>query len=66
MFGDEITAADIFFYPQVLATKSKWNISLEPHPSLNKILTNLEMIPEFKGTNKDYEPEQEIANIDYE
>jgi glutathione S-transferase len=38
VFGDEITAADVFFYPQVLATKSRWNVDLSPLPSCYKNL----------------------------
>jgi len=34
VFGDSITAADIFFYPQVYATKNRWGVDLSPYPNI--------------------------------
>ncbi len=44
VFGNEITAADVFFYPQVLATKARWGVDLSPYPNVTKILQNLQSI----------------------
>jgi glutathione S-transferase len=41
VFGDTITAADILFYPQVLATQSRWSVNISHHPNVNRILNNL-------------------------
>jgi glutathione S-transferase len=41
VFGDQITAADLFFYPQVLATKKRWNVDLSALPNVTRILQNL-------------------------
>lgn len=44
VFGDEITAADVFFYPQILATKSRWKVDLSQYPNVTRILANLEKV----------------------
>lgn len=46
-FGDEITAADCFVFPQVLGSVLRFNLSLKEYPTLQKIIDNLSVIPEF-------------------
>ena len=38
VFGDKITAADVFFYPQILATKMRWGVDLSNLPNVTRIL----------------------------
>lgn len=41
VFGNKITAADVFFYPQVVATKLRWGVDLSPFKNVTRILENL-------------------------
>lgn len=42
VFGDKITAGDVLFYPQVMATKMRWGVDLSPFPNVTRVLTNLQ------------------------
>ena len=33
-FGDEVTAADILFYPQIFATKNRWKVDTTSHTNV--------------------------------
>lgn len=44
VFGDQITAADILFYPQVTATKVRWGNDLSQYPNVTRILHNLQSV----------------------
>ena len=44
VFGDKITAGDVFFYPQVMATKMRWGVDLSPYPNVTRILENLQKV----------------------
>jgi len=50
-FGNEITAADIFLYPQVLASKNRAGIDLAPYKRISKVLANLQKVKEFTDAN---------------
>lgn len=54
-FGDEITCADIFFYPQIMATKNRFKVDIAPFPNVSRVLANLQKIKEFQ----DSEPEKQ-------
>ena len=43
-FGNQITSADIFLYPQVLASRNRAGIDLSPYPRIYKVLKNLEKV----------------------
>lgn len=43
-FGNEITAADIFLYPQVLASRNRAGINLDPYQRISRVLRNLEKV----------------------
>ena len=41
IFGDQITCADIFFYPQIMNTKRRWKIDISHLTETTRILANL-------------------------
>lgn len=41
VFGNKITAADVLFYPQAMATKKRWEVDMTPYPNASRILENL-------------------------
>ena len=41
IFGDQLTCADIFFYPQIMSTKYRWKIDISRLPETSRILANL-------------------------
>ena len=38
VFGDEITCADVFFYPQIMNTKNRFKVDITPYPNVCRIL----------------------------
>ena len=46
-FGDEITAADLFFVPHVQGGSVRFNVSLDDYPAVKEVLTNLQQIEAF-------------------
>jgi maleylacetoacetate isomerase len=59
VFGNTITAADVFFYPQVLGTKSRWGVDLAPFSNISRILGNLQKIKEFRDAEPENQPDAE-------
>jgi glutathione S-transferase len=55
IFGEKISCADVFFYPQIMASKHRFKIDITPYKNVSRILENLEKIKEFK----DSEPEKQ-------
>ena len=41
VFGNNITAADIFLYPQALASRNRAGIDLSRYPRIYKVVKNL-------------------------
>ncbi len=50
IFGEEVTAADVFFYPQIMATKNRFQVDISPYQNITRILTNLQKIKEFQDS----------------
>ena len=50
VFGDAITAADVFFYPQVYNAKNRFNLDIKPYPNVSRVFDNLAKIKEFQDT----------------
>lgn len=51
IFGDEITAADVFFYPQIMNTVHRHKIDISPFPNVCRILKNLQQVKEFQDAH---------------
>lgn len=62
MFGKEITAADVFLYPQVLACRNRAGIDLSPYKRISKVLGNLEKVRQFTDANPENQPDYEKDN----
>lgn len=43
-FGNNITAADVVFYPQIYASKNRWKIDLQPYQHVSRVFKNLSTI----------------------
>jgi glutathione S-transferase len=50
VFGDAITAADVFFYPQIYNAKNRFNLDIKPYPNVSRVFDNLAKIKEFQDT----------------
>jgi maleylacetoacetate isomerase len=46
-FGDELTAADVFLYPQALASVNRFGAVLSNYQNIDRVMTSLKKIPEF-------------------
>jgi glutathione S-transferase len=55
IFGDEVSCADVFFYPQIMNTKNRFKVDISGYPNVTRILENLQKIKEFQ----DSEPEKQ-------
>ena len=52
-FGDEITAADLFFVPHVQGGSVRFKVSLDDYPLIKEVLGNLQQNEAFiKGSPK--------------
>ena len=58
--GDQVTIADICLVPQVYNAR-RWNVHLEPFPTIARIAEQLKELPAFKAASpeeqSDYEPQ---------
>ena len=55
-FGDQITAADIFFVPHVQGGTTRFGVGLEEYPNVREVLGNLQEVEEFcRGEPKNQE-----------
>ncbi len=41
IFGNEVTCADVFFYPQINASRNRYQVDLSPYKNVSRILINL-------------------------
>ncbi len=55
-FGDEVTAADCFVMAQLYAAE-RFNLSLEPYPTLKRIHETCSKIEAFRNAHPDYQPD---------
>jgi maleylacetoacetate isomerase len=46
-FGDRLSAADVFLYPQALSAVSRFGTDLSNYKNIDKIMSSLKKIPEF-------------------
>lgn len=44
VFGDEISCADVFFYPQIMNTKNRFKVDISAYPNVTRILSNLQQV----------------------
>ncbi len=58
-FGDQITAADVFLYPQVSASIARWNADIVKYPNLKHVLQNLKSVKEFVEAEPKNQPDFE-------
>ena len=55
-FGDQITAADIFFVPHVQGGTVRFGVGLEDYPNVREVLKNFQEVGEFgKGDPRNQE-----------
>ncbi len=43
-FGNEITLADAFFYPQVMGASARFDVKIEDYSNCKEVLNNLQQI----------------------
>jgi glutathione S-transferase len=48
-FGDKITAADIFFYPQIYAATKRLGVDLTKYPTCERLFDTLSQVHEFRN-----------------
>jgi glutathione S-transferase len=58
-FGDQITAADLFFVPQVQGSSVRFNVSLDDYPNIKEVLANLQKIEAFEKAQPQNQPDFE-------
>jgi maleylacetoacetate isomerase len=56
-FGDEITLADLFLYPQVEGAISKYKIDFTNYPNILAVYGNLKVLEPFEKSNPQYCPD---------
>lgn len=60
VFGDVLTAADVFLYPQVFNSKTRYHLDMSAYPNINRVFSNLEKVKEIQDAapenQKDYVP----------
>lgn len=56
-FGDQITAADLFFAPHVQGGSTRFNVSLDPYPNVKEVLENLQQIEAFAKAQPQNQPD---------
>ncbi len=59
MFGNQITAADVFLYPQVYNSIARYNLDISGWPNIQRIFGKLSQIKEIQDAapekQKDFE-----------
>lgn len=48
VFGDEITCADVFLYPQIYNAKNRFNLDITPYPNVARIFNALAQVRAFQ------------------
>lgn len=56
-FGDQVTAADIVFYPQMFATKNRWKVDTSQHKNIERVFRNLSEVKDFVETAPSKQPD---------
>lgn len=56
-FGDSVTMADLFLYPQVVSSVEKFGVDLINYPNLKAIVENLNKIHEFREAHPKNQPD---------
>lgn len=46
-FGDKITAADVFFYPQIIAATKRMGVDITKYPCCEVLYDQLSQVHEF-------------------
>ena len=47
-FGDQLSLADIFLFPQAIANRDRFNYDLTKHPNINRVVNHLLTIDAFQ------------------
>ena len=58
-FGDEITAADLFFAPHVQGGSVRFKVSLDDYPLTKEVLENLQQVEAFVKAEPKNQPDFE-------
>lgn len=58
-FGDEVTLADAFFYPQVLGGIARFGVKIEEFPLSKEVLSNLQQLDAFRLAEPKNQPDFE-------
>ena len=58
-FGDQLTAADVFLYPQALASVSRFGAVLSSYQNIDRVIANLKKMPEFVLAEPENQPDFE-------
>jgi glutathione S-transferase len=58
-FGNNVTLADAFFYPQVMGGIARFGVNIEEFPLCKEVLGNLQQIEEFVQAEPKNQPDFE-------
>lgn len=58
-FGDQLSAADVFLYPQALASAARYGAVLANYPNIDRVVDNLKKISEFVQAEPQNQPDFE-------
>jgi glutathione S-transferase len=58
-FGDRLSAADLFLYPQAIASVNRWGADLSKYKNVDKVMVNLKKLPEFVQAEPQNQPDFE-------
>ncbi len=56
-FGDNLTLADVCFYPQVLGSIARFGVNIEEYPLCKEVLNNLQQIEAFVQAEPKNQPD---------
>lgn len=62
--GDRPGLADICLVPQVLAAQRRWNVALDPYPTIARIYGACLALPEFSAAMPEHQPDAEPPQQD--
>lgn len=58
-FGDQVTAADVFLYPQASASEARWKADLSKYKNIHRVMQNLRAKKEFVDAEPQNQPDFE-------
>jgi glutathione S-transferase len=58
-FGDDLTLADCFFYPQVLGGINRFGVEIDKYPNSRHVLQNLQEVEAFRLAEPKNQPDFE-------